>query len=137
MFHSHLNGLSRRADRPRFHAPLTAPFLVGHRNLTPISIQLDIKVPRVAHTHEAPGFEGESELPLLPAPPQKSGRDQLRIYDPLARQELLFKPKNTTGDIAQFFLLFQGHQRIQRPNGHLSIFFCFMRPAVRTVQSKK
>ncbi len=38
----------------------------GPRNLVPLSIQLDIPVPRVAHTHEAPGFEGESEPPLPP-----------------------------------------------------------------------
>ena len=61
----------------------------------PLSIQLNIPVPRVAHTHEAPGFEGESEPPLLPAPPQKSGRDQLRIGDPPARQGLLLKPATT------------------------------------------
>ncbi len=44
----------------------------GPSNLFPLSIQLDIPVPRVAHTHEAPGFEGESEPPLLP-PPSKLG----------------------------------------------------------------
>ena len=33
----------------------------------PLSIQSDIPVFRVAHTHEAPGSEGERELPLLPA----------------------------------------------------------------------
>ncbi len=52
-------------DRP-LHS---APFHVGSRNLAPLSTQLDILVPGMAHTHEAPGFEGESEppLPLLPA----------------------------------------------------------------------
>ncbi len=32
----------------------------------PLSIQLDIPVPRAAHTHEAPRFEGKSEPPLHP-----------------------------------------------------------------------
>ncbi len=72
-------------------------------------------MPRVAHTREEPGFEGESEPPLLPAPPQKSGRDQLRIGDPPARQGLLFKPADTTGDIAWFLFLFQGYQGLRRP----------------------
>ncbi len=67
------------------------------RNLVPLSIQLDIPVPRVASTHEAPGFEGESELP---PPPSKSAQNQLRIGDPPARQGLLLKAANTTGDIA-------------------------------------
>ncbi len=40
----------------------------GPRNLVPLSIQLDIHVLRVAHTHEAPGFEGRSEPPLLTLP---------------------------------------------------------------------
>ena len=90
----------------------TAPFHVDPRNLLPLSIQLDIPVPRVSRTHEAPGFEGESEPASLhfSLPPQKSGRDQPRIGDPPARQELIFKPENTTGDVARFILLFQGDQ---------------------------
>ncbi len=43
-------------------------------------------------------------------PPQKSGRDQLRIGDPTARQGLLLKPENTTEDIVRFLLLFQWDQ---------------------------
>ena len=49
----------------------TAPFHVGPRNPATLSIQMDIPVPRVAHTHEAPGFEGECEPPLL-TPPLKN-----------------------------------------------------------------
>jgi hypothetical protein len=45
-----------------------APFHVGPRNRATLSIQLDIPFPRVAHTHDAPGFEGEREPPLLPLP---------------------------------------------------------------------
>ena len=70
------------------------------RNLVPRSIQLDIPVPRVAHTHEAPGFEGESEPPLPPLPLKISGVKQQRNNDRPTRQGLLFKPTNTTGDIA-------------------------------------
>ena len=39
----------------------------GPRNLAILSIQLDIPVPQVAHTHEAPVFKGERE----PPPPLK------------------------------------------------------------------
>ncbi len=53
------------ADRPRTHCPLLH---VGPRNLATPSIQLDNPVPRVAHTHEATGFKGESEPPLRPLP---------------------------------------------------------------------
>jgi hypothetical protein len=60
-------------------------------------------------------FEGESEPPLLPAPSQKSSREQLWIGDPPARQELLLKPENTNGDIARFILLFQGDQGSRIP----------------------
>ena len=42
-----------------------------------------------------------------------------RIHNPPARQGLLFKPVNTTGDIARFILLFQGDQGLQRPNGQI------------------
>ncbi len=49
----------------------TAPFHVGPRYLATLSIQLDIPVPRLAHTHEAPGSEAESEPPLL-TPPLKN-----------------------------------------------------------------
>ncbi len=53
---------------------------VGPCNLVPLSIQLDIPMPGVAHTHEAPGFEGEREPPLLP--PQNRVYKQQRNNNP-------------------------------------------------------
>ncbi len=44
--------------------------------------------------------------------------EQQQNNDPPARQGLLFKPENNTGDIARFFLLFQGDQGI---HGHTAI----------------
>jgi hypothetical protein len=104
------------ADRP-LH---TAPFHVGPRNLVvlSISIQLDISVPRVAHTHEAPELEGDRE-PRLLTPPIKSGRDLQRIGDPPARQGLLFKSAHTTGDIARFSL--SSPKGINESNAHTAI----------------
>ena len=53
--------------------------------------------------------------------PQKSGQETscgLDWRSAPSQQGLLFKPANNTGDIARFFLLFQGDQGIQRPYGH-------------------
>ncbi len=89
----------------------------GPRNLVPLSIQLDIPVPRVAHNDEAPGFEGESEPPLLPAPPLKIGPRPAADWLPPTQQGLVLKPANITGDIARFILLFQVDEGYRRPNG--------------------
>jgi hypothetical protein len=47
----------------------------------------------------------------------QSSVEPQRNNDPPGRQGLLFKPANTTGDIARFILVFQGDQGSQRPNG--------------------
>ncbi len=87
----------------------------------------------MAHTHEMPGFEGELEPPLLLAPPpQKSGRGQLRIGDPLARQGLLFKPANTTGDIPRFSLLFKGDQGIYPTAMYVCMYVCMYGTTAQT-----
>ncbi len=106
------------SDRP-LHA---APFQVGPRNLIcgpSIHIQLDISVPRVAHTHEAPGLEGEREPLDSSLPPSKIGLRTAIDWRPARSTRTTTKPANTTGDIARFFLLFQGDHGIQRPYGNI------------------
>jgi hypothetical protein len=91
---------------------------------------LDIPVPRLVHTHEVPGFEGESEPASLHSslPPQKNGPRPAADWRSDRSTRTTTKPANTTGDIARFSLLFQGDQRIQRPNG-LGPWYLRLRPA--------
>ena len=62
---------------------------------------------------QAPGFEYENKPP---PPIKKSGRDELRIGDPPARQGLLLNQKIPQGIFLGFSLLFQG-EGIKESNG--------------------
>ena len=80
-------------------------------------------MPRVAHTHEAPGLEGDkqSEPPLLTLHlTNLDTQTQQRNSNPRARQGPLFKPANTTGDIA--LLLSSSSKGIKESNGHTAIY---------------
>ena len=98
----------------------------GPRILVPLSIQLDIQVPRVAHTHEAPGFECEREPPPPGAwirvrkqastPHQKIGPRRAANWRSASSTRTTIKPENTPGDISRFFppLSRGGDQGVQR-----------------------
>jgi hypothetical protein len=88
----------------------------GSRDLISLSIQLDISVPRVAHTHEAPGFKGESEPPLPPS--KKLGRDQLWIGNPPVWQRPLLKSANGLSSSSK--AMDQGFQWAAKPGPNVS-----------------
>ncbi len=77
-------------------------------------------MPRVAHTNKAPGFEGESEPPLLP--PSKIGPKPAADWRSARSTRTTAQTrKYHRGYCSAYPPLPQGNQGIQRPNGQRTL----------------